>query len=284
MKTTVLADLLRPALPLMRCPRCMGGLSDDGRSLRCANGHCYDLSAKGYANLAPDRPQSGEKYDAELFKSRRAVLEAGLYKPVLDALLHMLKTRFGDKPFAIADVGCGEGYYSRGIKAEFANSTVFGVDLSRDAIISAARASHEPLWLVADLKRLPFADGSLDAVADVFTPADYAEFARVLAPQGELYKVLPAADHLREVREALSGELRSDGIDGERVLAHMRERAQILETVEIRHTLPLTPEQSAQVLRMTPMTFGVTEERMRGISLTQATVDVVLARCVLEGK
>ena len=107
MKPSVLAEILSPALPLMRCPRCGASLATDGASLRCAEGHCYDLSSRGYVNLAPDRAQSSEKYDAELFESRRAILDDGLYAPVLCALRDMLGARFGDAPFTAADIGCG---------------------------------------------------------------------------------------------------------------------------------------------------------------------------------
>ena len=59
-------------------------------------------------------------------------------------------------------------------------------------------------WFVADLKRLPVRSAAADVVLNVFSPADYAEFRRVLAPDGELLKVVPGPDYLREVRDRRS--------------------------------------------------------------------------------
>ena len=58
---------------VFRCPLCMAPLALSGQSLLCANGHCFDVSAKGYVNLAAGRGQS-VKYDKALFESRGALL------------------------------------------------------------------------------------------------------------------------------------------------------------------------------------------------------------------
>ena len=71
MKLTTLVSRLSPIIPLLRCPKCGSTVTlKQDRSLICENRHCYDLSAKGYANLAPSHDQNTDKYNAALFESR----------------------------------------------------------------------------------------------------------------------------------------------------------------------------------------------------------------------
>ena len=132
---------------------------------------------------------------------------------------------------------------------------------------------------MADLKRLPVKNGAADAVLSVFSPADYAEFRRVLAPDGELIKVVPGPDYLREVREAVAEHLRGGAYDNASVLAHLRAHAQVLSETPVRFVAPLTPADSRDFLRMTPLTFSVPPEALERIALAQITIDVRVLRC-----
>ncbi len=270
MKTAQLAKRMESLLPLLCCPRCGAPFMLTEQSLVCGSGHCYDLSRRGYVNLAPAHDQASEKYDAALFESRRRVLEAGFYTPVLDAVCDLLPK---ERPFSLLDVGCGEGYYARRIAERFPAAKVVGLDLSRDAITAAARMAGNARWIVADLKRLPVADASADVILDVLTPAAYDEFTRVLKRDGRLIKVVPGVDYLREIREAVSPWLRGGtDYDNARVLAHFRARAQLERETEIRAVTPLTPELSRAFLRMTPMTFSVPAEALDALSLSVVTL------------
>lgn len=276
MKPAILAGRLSPLLHALQCPRCGGAFALTEQSLICENGHCYDLSRRGYVNLAPDHCQSADKYDASLFESRGRVFAAGYYAPVCDALCALLAQR---GPFTLVDAGCGEGYYARAVQARFPAAQVIGLDLNREAVALAARSAERGGWFVADLKRLPVKNGAADAVLSVFSPADYAEFRRVLAPDGDLIKVVPGPDYLREVREAVSGYLRGGAYDNTSVLAHLRTHAQVLSETPVRFVAPLTPADSRDFLRMTPLTFSVPPEALERIALAQITIDVRVLRC-----
>lgn len=277
MKPAQLALRLAPLLPLLCCPRCHLPFSLTESSLVCQSGHCYDLSRKGYVNLAPSHDQSAEKYDAELFESRRAVFENGFYAPVAKAIASLLPV---DAPFGLLDVGCGEGYYTRLLSALFPQASFLGLDLSRDAITAAARIPGRANWLVADLKHLPVRDHVADVLLDVLTPADYETFRRVLKPDGMLIKVIPGADYLREVRSAVAPWLKNGAeYDNTRVLNHLRENAIILSEREIRVTTPLTPELSRVFLRMTPMTFSVPAETLASLALSSITIHMHVLCC-----
>ena len=276
MKPAVLAQRLAPLMSLLRCPRCQTAFHLDGASLICDNRHCYDLSKRGYVNLAPSHDQAAEKYDAELFDSRRLVFEHGFYLPIAEAIAQWLP----DAPFTLLDAGCGEGYYARLLAERFPQAQFIGLDISRDAITAAAREPSRANWLVADLKHLPVADHSADVLMDVLTPADYAEFGRVLKPDGKLVKVVPGADYLCEVRKAVAPWLRSgDTYDNSRVIEHLKEHADILEETEVRITRPLTPDESRAFLRMTPMTFSVPAEVLETLSLDAITIHMHVLNC-----
>ena len=288
MKLQTVAQSLTPALPLLRCPLCGEPLSlAQGQSLLCGNRHCYDLSAKGYVNLAPNRNQTLEKYDAALFESRRRVFAAGFYAPVAAALCQAIATQLDAstlqagvvEPPVVLDAGCGEGYYARELANLPQSPVVVGVDLSRDALLAAARQPPLLPYLVADLTRLPLQDASVDALVDVLTPADYAEFARVLKPGGLLYKIVPAEDYLTEVRAAVTEHLRGEPFSNARVIEHLRDHADILSRTVVRQQFSVTPEQAQDFLRMTPMTFSLSDEQLAGVTFGTITVAMELLVC-----
>ncbi|MDD5897801.1 MAG: methyltransferase domain-containing protein, partial [Clostridia bacterium] len=130
MKPAVLAQRLAPLTSFLRCPRCAAAFSVNDQSLICENRHCFDLSRRGYVNLAPSHDQAAEKYDAELFSSRRLVFERGFYLPVAEAIARHLP----DAPLTVLDAGCGEGYYTRLLAERFPQAQWIGLDISRDAI------------------------------------------------------------------------------------------------------------------------------------------------------
>lgn len=279
MKVSTLQAKLLPALPFLCCPICGEAFESSGSALKCLNGHTYDLSSRGYVNLAPGHNQSKEKYDIELFASRQRIFESGFYIPILQTIETIFYNLYGTTPFTLADIGCGEGYYARALAQRFPHCLCFGLDISRDGIQQAARGGSEPHWLVADLKRLPIQQGVMDAILDILTPADYASFKRILKPHGTLVKVIPGNDYLLEIREAIAPYLRCSAYDNQRVLEHLERHAHIKERITIRQTCPLTPEQCADFLRMTPMTFSVAESALANISLKHITIHMEVLRC-----
>ena len=280
MKPAVLAQRLAPLISVLRCPRCRCTFTLSEQSLICENRHCYDLSRRGYVNFAPSHDQAAEKYDAELFDSRRLVFEHGFYQPVIEAIARWLP----DAPSIVLDAGCGEGYYARLLAQQFPQAHFVGLDISRDAITAAARAQSRANWLVADLKRLPFADASADVLLDVLTPADYAEFSRVLKPEGRLIKVVPGSAYLCEVRKAVAPWLRSgDTYDNTRVIEHLKEHADLCDECEVRVTRPLSEDESRAFLRMTPMTFSVPESVLETLALSEITIHMHVLNCRMKG-
>jgi ubiquinone/menaquinone biosynthesis C-methylase UbiE len=96
----------------------------------------------------------------------------------------------------VLDLACGSGAMSRELAAD--GRRVIGIDISAAELAIAAERGPGP-WVQGDIRRLPFRDGSVDAVtaslALVVVPQleqVLAEVARVLKPGGVLAAIAPA--------------------------------------------------------------------------------------------
>ena len=55
--------------------------------------------------------------------------------------------------------------------------------------------------------------------------------------------------------------------------------ADIVEQETIRYTLPVIPTQAAHFVRMTPMTFGLSEDILQDIQISHITIAMTLLIC-----
>ncbi|MBQ4062395.1 MAG: methyltransferase domain-containing protein [Christensenellaceae bacterium] len=269
MKETVLSRFYDSEKYLI-CPKCASPLKLKERSLVCANGHCYDIAKQGYVNLIPGAKKS-ESYDRESFKDRRIILEAGYYDHILFGINERI---FGD---TVVDAGCGEGYYSKNISAK----KLFAFDISKDSVALAAKGDNKVCWFTADLAAIPLRDSFADTVLNIFTPANYSEFKRVLKKDGRLVKAVPGKDHLKELRYVLKDELSSYEYSNDRIIEHCRKNFDIIDITEFTKTYDITDEHKRALTSMTPLMFGVTKEKDFS-GLTEITISAVLITAVLK--
>lgn len=127
-----------------------------------------------------------------MVQARQRFCDAGHYEPLVQELA---RHRVAG---GALDVGGGTGYFLDRVCGH-------GVvnDLSRDAADLGARRYPALTHVVADTRRhLPFADGGADLILNVFSPRNPAEFHRLLRPAGLLLVVIPAADHIADLRAA----------------------------------------------------------------------------------
>ena len=150
---------------------------------------------------------------------------------------------------------------------------VLGLDIAKDAIRVAARGGGPVRWLVADLANIPLSDSTVDAILNVFTPANYDEFKRVLKPGGMLVKVIPAPQHMHELRE-LAGEQLSDAdfVD-HGVSEHLMRHMNVVSRARVTQTSPVQAEDALDLVRMSPVAFSIEEHALDLDSLTHITVD-----------
>lgn len=190
------------------CPVCKNGLCEEEKLYRCENGHCFDKSKFGYVNLLQSQKSSAKRHgdDRLMVRARRDFLDAGYYGFLRDSLI---ETCFEYLPQGgdILDAGCGECYYSSEIKSQYGHkASFFGVDISKDALEFASKRKSGVKTAVASLFDLPFADESIDAVLNVFSPEAFCEFSRVLKIGGYLIRVIPLEKHLLGLKAAIYDE------------------------------------------------------------------------------
>jgi 23S rRNA (guanine745-N1)-methyltransferase len=184
----------------LRCPLCAGAFVFEPRSWACTQGHRFDVAREGYVNLLPvQHKASRDPGDTEhAVQARRAFLDAGHYQPLRDALVDAVRAL---APQVLVDVGCGEGYYTGGLRGTARE--LIGLDIAKPAVRLAAKRHPGISWVVGSGARLPLADASVDALCSLFTPVHEPEMARVLKPGGSVLLVTPGAMHLGSLREAL---------------------------------------------------------------------------------
>ena len=254
------------------CPICQEKLTLVESSLKCNNRHSFDLAKFGYVNLAPQIKQSAN-YDKENFQNRQQILEAGFYQAILEVVSDLLSNSKNAK--TILDIGCGEGFYSRKLQERHPDKTFYAFDISKDSVQIAAKS--EPNWavnwFVGDLARLPIKDASMDILLDIFSPANYGEFRRVLSKDGILIKVIPTKNHLKEIRHKVQDQLTNKDYSNQDIKNHFQEHFTILSSQTASLTKTITTEQLQALLSMTPLLFHVDQSKIDWSQLTEITIE-----------
>ncbi|CIY78805.1 23S_rRNA m1G745 methyltransferase [Streptococcus pneumoniae] len=254
------------------CPICQENLTLVESSLKCNNRHSFDLAKFGYVNLAPQIKQSAN-YDKENFQNRQQILEAGFYQAILEAVSDLLAS--SKTATTILDIGCGEGFYSRKLQENHSEKTFYAFDISKDSVQIAAKS--EPNWavnwFVGDLARLPIKDASMDILLDIFSPANYGEFRRVLSKDGILIKVIPTENHLKEIRQRVQDQLTNKDYSNQDIKEHFQEHFTILSSQTASLTKTITTDQLQALLSMTPLLFHVDQSKIDWSQLAEITIE-----------
>jgi len=269
----------------LACPLDGTSLQRHGTSWRCPGGHSFDIASQGYTHLLPvQKKRSRDPGDSkEMVAARRRFLNAGFYEPIAAATSRAALA--GLPPDATAnclDAGCGEGYYLRQLAAaatnEGRNLAIIGLDISKWAILAAAKQDKHPNWVVGSNANLPVLPQTLDRVLCMFGFPVYPEFARVLKAGGELLQVDTGPDHLRELREIIYPSLKPE----KTAEITTPEGFTRLGSESLRYAFELdSREQIADLLTMTPHLYRASAEgRAKAAALTALplTVDVRLTR------
>jgi ubiquinone/menaquinone biosynthesis C-methylase UbiE len=143
--------------------------------------------------------QSGGWFTAESARRYEAQVEA-LFAGAAGAMrrraLSLLARRWRGEDHrgrTILDLACGTGGFLSDLAATFPRARLLGVDLSTAYLAQSARQAPEALRIQANAERLPFADGSLDALTSIYLFHELPpkvrkvvarEIARVLKPGG----------------------------------------------------------------------------------------------------
>lgn len=236
--------------PLFACPVCGAALGVEAASLVCENAHRVDFAKKGTVNFLR-RPVATE-YTKPMLAARRRVLNAGFFTPFLDVIRAALTPV--DR---LLDVGCGDGTPTDFL-AQSGAATV-GFDISAPAIDLAGALDSPAFFCVADLARLPFLAGRFSAVVDLFSPGAYQEFDRVLSKGGRVFKIIPGAAYLRELRQGLYADTAKATYSNEQVKARFLAHYPGATVTPIAYAFAVTPALFADVVAMTPLSWQAPE-------------------------
>lgn len=192
------------------CPICSQKLNKQDKSYACPNGHSFDVARQGYVNLLPaNKKHSDNPGDSrDMVLSRRSFLESGKYDCFSDKLNELVAVILGDRQkITILDCGCGEGYYDGRLTAELdklkINYSLFGFDISKEAVRCAAAKYKNCDFAVASCFNMPVESDAFDVAINIFAPMVEKELKRALKSGGYFIYAVPGREHLMGLKKVL---------------------------------------------------------------------------------
>ncbi|MDH5437070.1 MAG: methyltransferase domain-containing protein [Gammaproteobacteria bacterium] len=259
----------------------------------CANGHAFDIARQGYVNLLPvQHKRTKQPGDSkEMVLARSQFLNSGVYQPVAKKLADItLAQMAGSNKICLMDAGCGEGYYLNFVCTYMQDKTgdrdlsLIGLDISKEAIIEAAKRNKQITWIVGTNRQPPVDDESVDIIICVFGFQNFDGFNKILKPGGKVILIEPGSEHLKELREVIYNEVKkSDPAD----LSCLNEMGFVMtdsQSLQFK-TGEINKEQLADLLLMTPHFHRATQAgRDAASKLTKLDLSVDVVFRTLEKK
>ncbi|GAC1459910.1 MAG: 23S rRNA (guanine(745)-N(1))-methyltransferase [Ktedonobacteraceae bacterium] len=278
-------------LRTLTCPICQTHFTQVGSAIKCEKAHTFDIAKEGYINLLTKKLPDSMGDTREMLLARRAFLEYGHYQPLVTAITTLLYDYLKadvDLPYIqMLDVGCGEGYYlgqlqhTLGQQLPDAYIAYIGLDIAKEAMRMAAKRYKGIHFLVANLKeRLVFANDTFHILLNIFAPRNIEEFARIITPGGIALVVIPAPQHLRQLRERL-GLLNIEEHKQEHVVAQFTSHFRYLGATSVNSTLHLSTQEILQAVMMTPNYWHLSDE-IKSVMSTLNEIETEIAfTCLL---
>lgn len=255
---------------LFACPICRQRFFAANNGLVCANRHRFDLSKKGTLFFLDHAVKTD--YDQSMFMPRQRMIQGGMYQPVLSVIKDQLSTTDN-----VLDVGCGEGSFLNQLISE-PTQTAIGFDIAKEGINLATNQKVPAFWCVADLTNLPFAQQSFDTVLNIFSPSNYEEFNRILKKGGQLIKVVPAENYLKELRRAFyPNDPSKQQYSNQRVVDKFMTHYPSATRQRVTQVFGIPEALQQDLLAMSPLEWAAEEARkaeLRATPLQEITVDV----------
>lgn len=243
------------------CPICKSTLKISEKSYKCENNHCFDIAKQGYVNLLISQKSSKKRHgdDGLMLNSRRDFLNKGYYSELKDGIIEILKQYDFSSDSVIADLGCGECYYTDSIQKEFDIKSICGIDISKQALICGSKRNNKISLAVASTSDLPIKDNYCDAVISVFAPVSISEIHRILKNNGIWVKAYPLENHLYGLKNAIYTEPVLNEVDENYPDGFILDNYS-----EIKYNITLTENEDIQNLfKMTPYYYktGINDQK-----------------------
>lgn len=250
------------------CPICKSELSENNKTYCCENNHSFDIAKQGYVNLLPaNKKHSDNPGDSkDMVLARREFLESGNYDCFTAELVRIMESLFADsQKLSILDCGCGEGYYDGKIIENLEHKNIdyslFGFDISKEAVRSAAGKYKKATFFVGSCFNMPLQDNSFDLAINIFAPMVEDETARVLKKGGYLIYAVPGKNHLMGMKELIYEKTY------ENEEKHTEYKGlEYVDRFTVKNTITVDGEMGVKLFKMTPYYFKTelgAEEKLR---------------------
>lgn len=260
---------LKENLHLFQCPVCQSSFKEiTDFQLSCLENHQFDLSKKGTLHFLLKPVQS--EYTREMLLARQRIAQGGFWHPMLEEVFKQIKKLEGTH----LDVGCGEGAHSHYLKGLGLSGPTIAFDISKEGIQLGAATYEDLFFLVADLAHSPFSGNSFDTILNILSPSNYKEFKRLLKPEGQVIKVVPGTDYLKELR-TLSGTA-SKRYSNKDVVRKFEEEFPNHNKIPVYYTRTLNDEEIVDFIHMTPLGWHVQLDEEMKKQLKTITIDMVI--------
>lgn len=279
------ANLINKFKTSFKCPLCDQSIKVVNlSSVVCTNNHTFDIAKQGYINFMTRSIKSN--YGKDLFETRyKLITKSKLYSPLHEAVAQIIKKHgILANPFMIADLGCGEGSHLHSIIDQIENNIITGVglDLSKEGILMAAKNYSDFIWFVGDLARTPFTDTSFHVILNILSPANYAEFKRILVQDGLVIKAVPRPSYLKELRETLFIDEKNSDYQNDHTVSLFEKNFQLLDIQQVTNTQILTKTDRENLVKMTPLTWSANRSRINSF-IEQDSAKITLDLDILIG-
>ncbi len=231
---------------------------------------------------------------AQTVNSKEALINSSYRRRPVSMALDTLDTglrRYDDEKnnqsfpesICLMDAGCGEGYYTHYVyeclkdKGVYSGLSFIGLDISKPAIVEAAKRNRQITWVVGTNRHPPLEPASVDIIVCVFGFQNFEGFNKVLKPGGRIILVEPGPDHLQELREIIYAEVKKTGLPS---LSEAEEKGFVMladERLQFK-TETLDNAQINNLLLMTPHFYRAGHEGREAagkLETLNLTVDIV---------
>ena len=260
---------LQEHLKVFQCPVCHSSFKEmTDFQLSCHENHHFDLSKKGTLHFLLKPVQS--EYTRDMLLSRQRIAQTGFWFPMLDEVFKQINNTEGMH----LDVGCGEGAHSHYLKSQGLSGPTIAFDISKEGIQLGAATYEDLFFLVADLAQSPFSEQSFDTIINILSPSNYQEFKRLLKSDGQVIKVVPGKNYLKELRE-VSGKVHQEYFNTE-VIGKFAEIFPDYTHIPVQYTHTLEDHEIVDFIQMTPLGWHVKWDEEMKKRLNKITVDMVI--------
>lgn len=262
------------------CPVCSKKMTKIERKYICEGNHNFDVSKYGHVNLLLSNQKNSKipGDNKEMVLSRKNYLEKGYYEGISNGVNKIVEDNLKTQDIKILDIGCGEGYYTNRLKEKLdelnVKNEIVGIDISKEAIVSAAKSHKNIEWIVASASSLPIEDESLDFIICMFAKIIPEEKMRTLKKGGKLIVVSTGENHLLQLKEVVYDSVRKEfysPVEDLKIFKH-------LETVNVKYETEILERESIENLfNMTPYRWRSPQkgvERLFALDSLKTTVEV----------